>query len=215
MSDTYQVLGEKWTQNQDDRVLSCARSGDCIFQEVQKGTSELEASWKKIAPLWNTLIGKAVQGGFLGWGAPLIEPEWLEWVLFQPALWPPGLTPEEIQLLRIAKALEEFSPSYGKGRVEKSGEFPVNLRLAVLRKYAALTKKKIVLPMWGSYLEVTERAGKRIAPLCSTVYGESCDTREAENIFQGDLERGWKLKVLEASPPFYRVFPYFLDWAVT
>jgi len=211
-------LNNQWFNDQEDHALACARYGDCIFDVVQGGAADLEAQWSRLSQSWNKLIDKAVQGRFLGLGAPIVDRRWLSFVLFQPSrLWPSGLSKEETQLLKLAKAVVAYYPMYAQGiergtatdaeRVESN-----EATLAALKKFAALFKRQIGLPMWKAYNSVSDLKAKEIAPLCKATYGEECSYAEARGMFQGDLERGWKLKTLEVAPPTYRVFPYFLSW---
>ena len=60
-----------------DHALACALYGDCIFDEVLKGATELERKWKGHVRVWDGVFAEAVRTGFLGWGKPLVSPQWL------------------------------------------------------------------------------------------------------------------------------------------
>jgi len=209
--------------NIEDHGMACALYGDCIYDVVQEGAKLLETKWKSRTSSWDSLIDKAVKTGFMGWGAPLVDRKWLSFVLFEgPRYWPSSLTADERQALKLAVAVSGFHRRYSKGvkidrkrgitddpdKIEEDQERTT----AALRKYAELFKSKIGIPMWKDYQSVTKMYGSKIKPLCDEKYGEPCSDAEAENIFQGDLERGLKMKTLDVDPPTYRVLPVFIRW---
>ena len=195
-----------------DYALACAKYGDCIFDEVQKGALRLEKEWENATRTWPRLIDKAAKKGFLGLGKGA-GATWLNFVLFQPhQRWPAGLSPEHVKILRLTKAFENFHPS---GR--KDGSFPKEdpsdeETLEMMQKLALLVKKGILRSMWRSYESVSESSAAAIMPLCGAQFGEACSKEEAKGIFRGDLLRGWKMGSLDTGQGFSKVYPRFKDW---
>jgi hypothetical protein len=218
-------FGREWGDAQSAHALAVARYGDRIFDEVQKGAKELENAWEKQTRKWNKLIDKAVRGKWLGLGPPIVDRRWLSHVLFQPTrVWPNKLSEEEVQLLELAKAASSYHPLHAQGVVVDTirGDTRAPKRiesdaatLKVLQKYASLFKRDIAMPMWRSYNKVSDEYTDRVKVLCDEKYDEPCTTREAEKIFKGDLQRGWKMKTLDVSPDTYRTFPAFITWIVS
>jgi len=211
-------LGKEWFEKQDEHSLSCARFGDCIFDEVQKGAAQLEEVWSDLAKPWRILAVKAVKGKLFGFFPQISSPGWLLHVVFHKELWPHGLSKDEVELLHLVKAVSAYHPSHATqqsgdpGPLEKSD---ADATLLALRNYAALFRREIALPMWESFQKIAQKAGVGISPLCQTKYGENCSQEDAEDIFTGDLQRGWKLNTLEWSPATYHVFPLFIRWATS
>lgn len=210
-------LGNAWFESQEEHSLACAKFGDCIFDVVQEGASALEISWKGHAKSWVKLVDKAIQGAFFGFLPPIVPREWFLYVLFRPErLWPKALTVEERILLELAKAASDYHPLHDQStKPAKDEKYEIGddgSTLVALQTYAQLVKRNIAIPMWKSYVETSKAYGARIAPLCDSTYGEPCTNLEGENIFKGDLQRGWKLNTLDWSPPTRRVFPVFLSW---
>lgn len=205
------MTSSSWLDNQSEHALACAKYGDCIFDKVQEGALEVQNAWRKLAQPWNSLIDASVKG-FLWMGRS--DRKWLSQALFQPARnWPKGLSAEEKDLLELAKAVSDYAP-VSMDRLLETKTTPENAEktLKALQTYAKLFKKKIALPMWREYRQIAARAGEQIAPLCQSTYGEDCSSQEGLEMFHGDLERGYKLKVLEVDTATYRVLPKFLSW---
>lgn len=211
---------ENWwaKSDQGDHAMACARFGDCILDEVQKGAKELEGRWKSDTRKWNALIDKTVKGGFLGLGTPLMDRNWLAHLIFNQKEWPSGLSKEEKQLLKLANAISGYHPvkQYGYAPGEKK---PVPVEsgdsLEVLRKFIKLFQETIVESMLRSYAKVSDKYAKIIQPLCEQEYSEPCSLDEARNMFNGDMQRTYKVKTLDVDPPTYRVLLPFWDWATT
>ena len=210
---------ENWwaKSDQGEHAMACARFGDCIFDEVQKGAGELNARWKTDTRKWNVLIDKVVKGGFLGLGSPLMDRNWLSHVIFNQREWPSGLSKEEKQLLKLASAISGYHPAkqYGYAPGEKKPEAAASnesLTLEVLRKFVKKFRETIVESMLRSYEQVSDKYAKIIQPLCEQEYSEPCDLAESSGMFQGDMQRAYKIKSLDVDPPTYRVLLPFWDW---
>lgn len=206
-----------WFGEQSDHALACAKYGDCIFDEVQNGASELEAAWVKASSDWYRLLLSSTRG-FLGL-REISDPRWLYFVLFRPEkFWPRDLTQEERALLRLAASLSDFHPSGQKvdrgmgitNDPDRAASYDETLE--AMKRYASLFKTKIALPMYKEYQRIAEEYAPKIQTLCDSVYGEPCSKEEAKNMFKGDLQRGWKMNSLDVTPPMSRVFPLFMDW---
>ena len=201
----------------EEHAMACAIYGDCIFDVVQEGASDLEAQWKKLAKPWKTLLDKSVRGRFFGFGAPLLDRNWLMYVLFQPTRsWPKGLSLDEVEVLELARTAASYHPLYeqGLGRAETQAQEPGSdeATLKAMKQFASLFRRKVALPMWKAYNNTSDKMGRKIIPLCESNYEEPCSLPEAREMFQGDLERGLKVKSLNVSPTTYQVLPKFLSW---
>jgi len=205
----------------DDHAMACVTFGDCIYDVVQEGAKELQAKWVGRARMWNALIDKAVKTGFLGWGTPLVNRQYLSYVLFQPRrMWPHGLSTKEQQILAFAVSAAPLSPTYtrvdklrGNTDVPDIDEMGVENEarlLAAVQKYARLYEKNIFNPMWDDYDEVADTYGKKIQPLCAAKYNEPCSLLEARGMFNADLANGVKAKTLDVDPSMYRLVPLFM-----
>ena len=154
-----------------DYALACAKYGDCIFDEVQKGAVKLEEAWSKATRSWPRLVDKAAKKGFLGLGRG-VGATWLNFILFQPhQRWPAGLSAEHTKILQFTKSLDSLHSS---GRRE---DFPTKNpsdeeTLEAMQKLALIIKKEILRPMWRSYESISEDAAKSIAPLCKAQFEE-------------------------------------------
>jgi hypothetical protein len=196
--------------------MACVQYGDCIYEVVQEGVKDLQTKWTARTRIWDNLIAQAVRTGFMGWGPPLVDQNWLRYVLFQPRrLWPSGLTKREVQMLELAKAASGLNRLHTKGIGRKDLDQAETAEaedrtLAALRKYAQLFDRKVFDSMWADYEKVSKAYGRKIGPLCEERYQEPCSAQDAVNIFQGDIERGLKAKTLDVRVPTYHVFRKFL-----
>lgn len=218
MSKTVDPLGKVWFENQSEHALACAKYGDCIFEEVQSGAQELQKAWEINAKPWYVLMDKAVQGSMFGLFSPIMPKDWLIYTLFRPdRFWPKGLSPKEKELLELGKMVSAYYPMHEQGVTPTKRLVPSDesgaVTLLAMQNYADLVKKTIAIPMWRSYSLVSKKYGMRITPMCKSVYGEDCTPEEGIGIFQGDLERGWKMETLSWDSASYQVFPVFVRWA--
>ena len=210
-------LDSDWFDSQSDHALACARYGDCIFTVVQEGAADIQDAWARAARPWSRLIDKAVRGKVFGLMPPLTDRKWLMYVLLMqsPSRWPSGLSKEEVELLKMARVVSQYYPlavqDVPGGSVGAQPDTE-EATLKALKSYAALFKKDIALSMWKTYVQVAAARAAEIMPLCDTVYKEPCSLREAEQMFKGDLERGWKMDSVGFSPASEKVFPLFIDW---
>lgn len=214
-----ETLDAEWakTQNYTDVFW-----GDKIFDVTQLGAKKLEASWEKIANPWNTLIDKSVQTGFLGWGAPIVDRRWLSFKLFGlEKFWPKGLTKKERLLLRLAKAVSFYYPLFEQGVItdrkwgltqDPEKTEPEEATLAAMKSYAAKFEAKIAGPMWTSFDKISDEMAPLVSEACREVYAEPCDFQEARGMFQGDLDRAWKIETLGVSHITYKVYGLFNDY---
>ena len=188
-------------------AMACAKYGDCIFDEVQKGALRLDKAWDKITHRWSRLMDKAAKRGFLGLGGG--SASWLNFVLFQPPrVWPQGLGAKQVKVLLLLQSLENYHQDIRSERLPDV--YPSEEEtLKAMQRLAALTKQEILLPMWRAYEAVSDEASKAIAPLCPAQFGEGCSLKEAKEIFKGDLLRGWEVGSLDVGPSFYKVYPRF------
>lgn len=201
-----------------DHAMACVQYGDCIYEVVQQGAKDLETKWEARTRIWNDLIDRAVRTGFMGWGAPLVDRKWLNYVLFQPrSQWPKGLSKREVQMLELAQAAEGMQRQFDtkidpfRGLRENPDQAEAEDRtLAALKKYAALFDKRVFTPMWKDYNGVSDDYGRKIKPLCEQRYHEPCSLQESINIFKGDIQRGLKAKTLDVKVATYHAFRKFL-----
>jgi hypothetical protein len=203
---------DKWLEDQSEHALACALSGDCIYDVVEKHAQNMESSWKSLASGWQGLVRKASRKA---WGLfERVSEEWLLHTLLSRPVrkWPRGLGREQVVILRILREAAQYNAgSSGRGRAPSESPSP-ELALEAFQVLSSLTFKSLAVPMWGEYNQTSQKAAREIAPLCAETYGEPCTLGEAELMFQGDLERGWRMKTLDVSSPTYRVFPEFLAW---
>lgn len=200
----------------EDHALACALYGDCIYDVVQEGAQALQSRWESDAKSWDSLLDEAVKSGILGWGR-LVSRDWLSAVMFRPREWPKGLTEEEKKILRLAAGVSGFNRRYNQGPApardpdlgSKEGEAQT---LEALKRYTDLFKKRVAIPMYRSYDEVSNTYGRRIQPLCEENYQERCSVQESIDIFKGDLRRGHKVKTLDVKGATYLALSRFWDW---
>jgi hypothetical protein len=207
---------DQWLKEQEDHAVACALYGDCIYDVVQEGAKNLETRWAAVSRKWEALVDKAVKTGFMGWGPPLVDRRWLIQALFYPKLWPRGLTTEEKNLLHLMIAAASYHRLYARGvtreEMEPEAVEADDRTLAALKKLAELFKSQIAIPMWKEYQTVSEDYARKIQPMCNEQYDEPCTLSDAQNIFKGDLRRGWKARTLDVDPPTYRVMGPFLNY---
>lgn len=204
-------------ESETEHALACALYGDCIYDVVQEGASDLEKQWKALTKPWKALLEKSVRGRFFGFGAPVVDSKWLLYVLHQPTrMWPKGLGLDEIEVLELARAATGYNSlaNQGLGRSDVSPTDPATNEqtLQGLRKFSTLFRRKVALPMWKAYNDISDKKARQIMPMCEATYGESCSLPEAREMFQGDLERGLKVKSLNVGPTTYQVLPKLLSW---
>lgn len=205
---------DQWLDQQEDHAIACVLYGDCLYDVVQEGAKLLETRWQAASRKWESLIDQAVRTGLFGWGTPLVNRRWLLQALFYPKAWPKGLTEDEKKLLYLMIAAASYHRLYARGvareEVAPEGVEPEEQTLAALKNLAVLFRKQIAIPMWKGYQKVSKEYAKKIQPICSEKYNEPCTLSEAENIFKGDLRRGWKARTLDVDPPTYSVMgPFF------
>jgi hypothetical protein len=216
-----ETLNPEWSKKQD---FTDVVWGDEIFEVVKVGAQRLEASWENLASSWERLIDKSVQRGFLGFGEPLVQPEWLRHMIFEhEKLWPPGLTKKEKLLLRLAQAVSRYFPGEDlslsdvlslRSVAGKKLVAPQNsdLTLQAMQSYARIFEQKVALPMWEAFSAESKRAAPKIMQACKKVYGETCGMQEAREMFYGDMDRAWKIKTLKISHVTYKVYGLLNDY---
>jgi hypothetical protein len=193
-----------------DHALACTVYGDCIYDEVQEGVKLLEAAWKRDLQKYPQVLAQSTKGRGWFFPRPIVTPDWLRFMLFQPErLWPLKLKPEQREMLHLMKATSALAPRI---RSTPDGElYDEEQTLQAMKQLAENFQKQVAMPMWQSYERVSQVMGRKLLPLCEERYGE-CTRAEAEQIFQGDLERGLRLKTLNGSPQMLQVLPKFLEW---
>ena len=216
-----EVLNHEWAKKQN---FTDVVWGDEIFEIVQLGAKRLESSWENLSSPWERLIEKAVETGFLGFGDPLMAPERLSFLIFtQEKNWPKGLTPKDKRLLRLARAVSEYTPGKDLSLSEimsyranpKGPNIPQaspEESLQALKRYIALFEKKIALPMWDALSKTSKQMAPKIMRACEKVYGEACGMQESREIFYGDMDRAWKAETLKISPTTYKVYGVMNDY---
>lgn len=221
MSQPYsKFLNSEWAQKQD---FTDVVWGDEIFEVVKLGAQRLESSWIQKASNWERLIPKAVKRGFLGFGEPVVRPEWLRLLIFlQEKNLPSGLTSKEKLILKLVQAVSRYFPkdeslsetlsfrSSPKSH-ELSPEDPAK-SLQALKRFILLYEQEVVNGMWDAFSEESKRAAPKIMKACAKVYGEPCGLQEAREIFYGDMDRAWKIKTLKMSHITYKVYGLLNDY---
>jgi hypothetical protein len=214
-------LDNEWARKQN---FTNVVWGDEIFEVVKLGAQRLEASWEGAAHNWERLIPKAVKRGFLGWGEPIVRPEWLRHMLFvQEKYWPKGLSPKEKLILRLAVEISRYFPGKDMSFSEildaranpKAGIIPSGTpeqNLQALKSFALLYEKEVLNVMWDAYSAESKHAAPKIMKACEKVYGEACELQEAREIFYGDMDRAWKIKTLKFSYVTYKVYGLMVDY---
>ncbi len=214
-----ETLDVAWEAKQD---FTDVLRDDAIYKITELGSKRLEVAWVDISKSWNKLIAKSVETGFMGWGAPIVDRRWLTYTLFDHERnWPKGLTTKERLLLRLAIAVSFYYPLAAQGvytdrkwgiTQDPENTEPEEATLAALKSYAAKFEKSIAEPMWAAFDKVSDDMAPLVSEACKEVYAEPCSFAEARGMFQGDLDRGWKLESLPFSSNSYKVYGLFNDY---
>lgn len=208
-----ETLNAEWAKKQN---YSDVFWGDAIFEITKIGANRLENSWVNLAKPWDRLFDKAVQTGFMGWGAPIVDRRWLSYTFFgTEKYWPKGLTKKEKSLLRLAKAVSAYHPRDKGGWTVSQGiegAEPEEATLAAMKSYAEKFEAVIASPMWTVFDDIGDGMAPLIMNACGEVYSEPCTTEESRGMFYGDLQRAWKFETLKWSHITYKVFGLFVDY---
>jgi hypothetical protein len=203
-------LDYTWGEEQSQYALMCAVEGDCIFRVVDKWSLVLGGRIEKIGMTVPKVLGSVTRGPWFGLAPPRVKASWLAALLVSEKNWPPELTRKERALLHLAVRCFDLTGKRPPASVEAPAGREESVR--ALRAFAAAVEKSIAIPIWRALDQTAKEAAREIAPLCESTLGEKCSLGEAAEIFEGDLERGLKVRSLEIPLIPSRILLAFLSW---
>jgi hypothetical protein len=186
---------------------------DEIHKLTQAGLKDWEDGVRsRLAPIAKDIVSgqrswwrKLLEGGWKG----TIDPEIVRSILYgSPKKWPSGLSKEEKNALRILRltrplAMSQYKPT---GRLPTPPEDAVTFAFKMMAKDS---KREVLNPMWKLYNKVAAKVGRRIEPLCESIYSEPCERGEGVELFLADVTDAAKINRLSVSGdtvPLLRAF---------